>query len=35
VALMQSVEFENYPREWWHFSFKGAQTAESFDAEIE
>jgi len=34
-ALMRSVGFESYPREWWHFSYKGAKTAESFDAEIE
>jgi D-alanyl-D-alanine dipeptidase len=32
---MQSVGFENYPREWWHFSYKGAKPAGSFDAEIE
>ncbi len=34
VALMRSVGFENYPREWWHFTYKGAQGAESFDEEI-
>ncbi len=35
VALMQSVGFENYPREWWHFSYKGAKAGESLDAEVE
>ena len=35
TALLQSVGFENYPREWWHFSYRGAKAAESFDAEID
>jgi zinc D-Ala-D-Ala dipeptidase len=35
VALMRRYGFENYPREWWHFTFKGATGAQSFDAEIE
>jgi D-alanyl-D-alanine dipeptidase len=35
VALMRRHGFENYPREWWHFTFKGATGAQSFDAEIE
>ncbi|BDV38776.1 M15 family metallopeptidase [Methylocystis bryophila] len=35
VALMRSVGFENYPREWWHFSYGDAKATESFDAEIE
>ena len=35
VTLMRRVGFKNYPREWWHFSYRGAKPAESFDAEIE
>ncbi len=35
VALMRRCGFENYPREWWHFAFKGAKKVESYDAEIE
>lgn len=34
-ALMRRHGFENYPREWWHFSFAGAAGAPSFDIEIE
>jgi D-alanyl-D-alanine dipeptidase len=35
VALMRGVGFENYPREWWHFTFKRPGKAEALDAEIE
>lgn len=35
VALMRKHGFENYPREWWHFSFGPVADAESYDAEIE
>ena len=35
VALMRRHGFENYPREWWHFAYKGASGAPSYDVEIE
>jgi D-alanyl-D-alanine dipeptidase len=35
VALMKRHGFTNYPREWWHFTFNGADGAPSYDAEIE
>lgn len=35
VALMRRHGFENYPREWWHFTFRGAADAPSYDAEID
>jgi zinc D-Ala-D-Ala dipeptidase len=35
VALMQRHGFENYPREWWHFTFKAEKNAASYDAPIE
>lgn len=35
VALMKRHGFQNYPREWWHFTFKGARNAASYDAEVE
>ncbi len=35
VALMRRHGFENYPREWWHFTFSGVKDAGSYDAEIE
>jgi zinc D-Ala-D-Ala dipeptidase len=35
VALMKRHGFANYPREWWHFSYKGVEGAPSYDAEIE
>jgi D-alanyl-D-alanine dipeptidase len=34
VALMRRRGFENYPREWWHFTYKGADGAPSYDVEI-
>lgn len=34
VALMRRVGFENYPREWWHFTFKEHTRPESLDVEI-
>lgn len=34
VALMQRHGFENYPREWWHYTFKGPANAESYDAPV-
>jgi D-alanyl-D-alanine dipeptidase len=35
VALMRRHGFENYPREWWHFAFKGAANVGSYDFEVE
>ncbi len=35
VKLMQRHGFDNYPREWWHFTFKGADKAQSYDAPVE
>jgi zinc D-Ala-D-Ala dipeptidase len=35
VAVMRRAGFTNYPREWWHFTFKGAERAKVYDAEIE
>jgi len=35
VALMRRHGFDNYPREWWHFSFVGAKNVKSYDAPIE
>ncbi len=34
VALMRRHGFENYPREWWHFTYKSANGAPSYDVEI-
>jgi D-alanyl-D-alanine dipeptidase len=35
VALMRRHGFANYPREWWHFALPGAESAPSYDVEIE
>jgi len=35
VALMNRDGFTNYPREWWRFTYEGADGAPSYDAEIE
>jgi zinc D-Ala-D-Ala dipeptidase len=35
VALMRRHGFTNYPREWWHFTYKGVERAPSFDVEVE
>jgi D-alanyl-D-alanine dipeptidase len=35
VAVMRRAGFENYPREWWHFTFKSRGKAEALDAPIE
>ncbi|PPD40917.1 MAG: peptidase M15 [Methylocystis sp.] len=35
VALMKRHGFENYPREWWHYTFKAAGAATSYDFEVE
>jgi len=35
VALMKRHGFANYPREWWHFTYKGVEGATSYNAEIE
>lgn len=35
VALMRRHGFQNYPREWWHFAFSGADGAQSYDVEVE
>ncbi len=35
VALMRRHGFDNYPREWWHFTLHGAKNIESYDVEIE
>lgn len=34
VSLMRRHGFENYPREWWHYTFKGAENAERYDAPV-
>lgn len=34
VSLMRRHGFANFPREWWHFTFKGADTAERLDQPI-
>jgi D-alanyl-D-alanine dipeptidase len=34
VALMTHQGFENYAKEWWHFSLRGAASAPTFDEEI-
>ncbi|BGE83868.1 M15 family metallopeptidase [Methylosinus sp. 3S-1] len=34
-ALMRRHGFENLPTEWWHYAFRGAAGAPSFDVEIE
>ena len=31
---MRRHGFENFPREWWHFTYKGADGAPSYDVEI-
>ncbi len=35
VALMRRHGFENYPREWWHFTFKAEKNPPGYDAPIE
>lgn len=35
VELMRRHGFENYPREWWHYTFRGADRATSYDVEVE
>ncbi len=35
VALMKRHGFENYPREWWHYTFKTEGNAPAYDAEVE
>ncbi|MCC3244007.1 M15 family metallopeptidase [Methylocystis sp. WRRC1] len=35
VALMRRHGFENYPREWWHYTFKGAGDAQGYDVEVD
>ncbi len=35
VALMRRHGFDNYPREWWHYTLRGAKNIESYDTEIE
>jgi D-alanyl-D-alanine dipeptidase len=34
-ALMRRHGFENFRREWWHYTFKGADTAEKLDQPID
>ncbi len=34
AALMRRHGFQNYPREWWHYSFPAAEPA-SYDVEVE
>jgi zinc D-Ala-D-Ala dipeptidase len=34
-ALMRRHGFENFPREWWHYTYKGADTAEKLDQPID
>ena len=35
VALMRRHGFDNYPREWWHYTLKGAANPQSYDIEVE
>lgn len=35
VAVMRRHGFANYPHEWWHFTYKGADQAPSYDADID
>jgi zinc D-Ala-D-Ala dipeptidase len=35
MSLMKKHGFDNYPREWWHYTFRGAGGAESYDVEVE
>lgn len=35
AALMRRHGFENFPREWWHYTFKGAENAERLDRPID
>ncbi len=35
VTLMRRHGFENFSREWWHFTFKGADTVERLDQPID
>ncbi len=35
LTLMRRHGFENYPREWWHFTFKAERNPPSYDVEIE
>ncbi|MGJ0509437.1 MAG: M15 family metallopeptidase [Methylocystis sp.] len=35
VALMRRHGFENFSREWWHYTFKGADRAERLDQPID
>ena len=34
VASMAAENFENYPREWWHFHLRGVDDAPAFDLPI-
>lgn len=35
VELMRRHGFENYPREWWHYTYKGAESADRLDQPID
>lgn len=35
VALMRRHGFANYPREWWHFTYKGVEQAPPYDVEVD
>lgn len=35
VALMRRHGFDNFPREWWHFAYKGVAQAPSYDVEVD
>jgi zinc D-Ala-D-Ala dipeptidase len=35
VALMRRHGFANFPREWWHFTYKGADRAPAYDAVVD
>ncbi len=35
AALMRRHGFENYPREWWHYTFKAAGEPTRYDVEVD
>lgn len=35
VALMRRHGFTNYPREWWHFTYRGVEQAPTYDVEVD
>ncbi len=35
ISILEQVGFNNYPSEWWHFTFNGAKDRRRFDFPIE